>query len=166
MLAFYFAGCLVIWLGILSLRNGLDFASYIRRETTRRRPAFTPFASVIAPNRGLDQGLRENITALFNQDYPAYEIVFVTDKDDDPSLALIKEIATSHGSPIPTRIVIAGEAIDSGQKVHNLRVATSEIDPPSEVFVFVDTDARPHPGWLKSLVAPLLDEHLGATTGY
>jgi hypothetical protein len=31
---------------------------------------------------------------------------------------------------------------DSGQKVHNLRVAVTEVDPQSEVLVFVDTDAR------------------------
>ncbi len=39
--------------------------------------------------------------------------------------------------------MISGPATDSGQKVHNLRVAVNEVDPQSEVLVFVDTDARP-----------------------
>ena len=61
---------------------------------------------------------------------------------------------------------IAGPATDSGQKVHNLRVAVNEIDPQSEVLVFVDTDARPAKDWLRQLVAPLADETLGASSGY
>ncbi|HVS83968.1 MAG TPA: glycosyltransferase family 2 protein, partial [Pyrinomonadaceae bacterium] len=64
------------------------------------------------------------------------------------------------------RVVIAGEAIDSGQKVHNLCVAVGCGDPQSAVFVFVDTDARPSGTWLRDLVAPLHDPKVGAATGY
>lgn len=168
MFIFYFFAAIVIWLGILSLRSGLSFASYVRHETTGQLPNFTPFASVIAPSRGLDQGLRENIAALFKQNYPAYEIIFVTDQADDPSLPLIKEIANSESErgQVSARVVIAGDAIDSGQKVHNLRAAVLEVDPRSEVLVFVDTDVRPGSSWLRSLVAPLADTKIGAATGY
>lgn len=65
-----------------------------------------------------------------------------------------------------TQCVVAGPAVDSGQKVHNLRAAVLKVDPRSEVLVFVDTDARPNSGWLRSLVAPLVDKRLGACTGY
>jgi cellulose synthase/poly-beta-1,6-N-acetylglucosamine synthase-like glycosyltransferase len=47
----------------------------------RRSP---PFATVIVPIRGLDQGLQENIAAIFSQDYPAYEVIFVSDDEKDP----------------------------------------------------------------------------------
>ncbi|MDQ5847139.1 MAG: glycosyltransferase family 2 protein, partial [Acidobacteriota bacterium] len=161
---FYVLAVIVVGLGVLSLRNGLKFARYVRDETARPLPAFTPFVSVIAPCRGLDQGLTENIAALFGQDYPSCEIVFVTDSSSDASLPLIEE--TIRGSSIPARIVIAGEAVDSGQKVHNLRVAVAQVAPETEVLVFVDTDARPQPNWLASLVSQLADERLGATTGY
>ena len=75
-------------------------------------------------------GLRENLKALFKQDYPAYEIIFVTDRDDDPSLRVINETisAASERPEITSRIVIAGDAVDCGQKVHNLRVAVSEVE--------------------------------------
>src|SRR5439155_9765612 len=82
MLVFYFFAAIVIWLGVLSLRGGLSFANYVRREAARPLPDFTPFATVIAPCRGFEDGLRENIAALFQQDYPRYEIVFVTDRAD------------------------------------------------------------------------------------
>ncbi len=139
MLVFYFAAALVIWLGILSLRNGFSFASYVRREIARPLPDYTPFASVIAPTRGLDQGLRENIAPLLKQNYPDYEVIFVTDNADDPSVPVIEEASKS--SAVSSRVVFAGDAIDSGQKVHNLRVAVSQVDARSQVLVFVDTDA-------------------------
>src|SRR6185436_7464858 len=129
---------------------------------------FTPFVSVIAPCRGLEDGLRENIAALFQQNYPAYQIIFVTDRADDPALGVIAEVQDLwRDAWYPaTKCVIAGPATESGQKVHNLRAAVLETDPRSEVLVFVDTDARPHGDWLRSLVAPLSDERLGASTGY
>lgn len=168
MLVFYFLAAIAIWLGVLSLRNGFNFARYVQRELAYSSPTFTPLVSIIAPTRGLENGLRENLAALFKQEYPAYEIIFVTDRDDDFSLSVIKEtISAASGRPeVTSRIVIAGDAVDCGQKVHNLRVATSEVDQLSEVLVFVDTDARPRSTWLKSLVAPLSDSEIGAASGY
>jgi len=168
MLVFYALEAIVIWLGILSLRSGLNFAAYVRRQAARPLPDFTPFAAVIAPCRGLENGLRDNLAALFAQNYPAYEIVFVTDRADDPSLSVVEEIIKSENNSerVSARVVIAGEAVDCGQKVHNLRVAVSKVDPRCAVLVFVDTDARPQPGWLQSLVAPLANKKIGAATGY
>jgi ceramide glucosyltransferase len=168
MFAFYFFAAIVIWLGFLSLRSGLNFAAYVRRETERPLPDFAPFVSVIAPCRGLEDGLRENLSALFQQDYPRYEIVFVTDRADDLSLSVIEDVRTveTPSGQVSSRVVIAGEAIGCGQKVHNLRVAVSNIDPETQALVFVDTDARPQANWLRSLVAPLADEGLGAASGY
>ena len=123
MLIFYFFAAIVVCLGFLSLRGGLRFAAYVRNEITQPLPDFSPFVSVIAPCRGLEEGLGENITALFHQDYPAYEIILVTGRSDDPSLDLINEIKDNERGRASARIVIAGDAIDRGQKVHNLTVA-------------------------------------------
>ena len=161
MVFFYFLAALSIWLGIQSLLNGIRYAAYVRRETARALPDYQPFVSVIAPGRGLEEGLQENLQALLEQDYPRYEVLFVFDRADDPAIQII-----GHGSSRMARTIIAGPATDSGQKVHNLRVAVTEVDPESEVLVFVDTDARPAKDWLKHLVAPLADETLGASTGY
>jgi len=174
MLVFYFFAAIVIWLGILSLRGGKRFAEYLRLDLARPLPGFTPFVSVIVPTRGLDQGLHENLTALFQQEYPNYEIIFVTDEKSDPSVSVIEEVKRSvasatrrlHKKKISTRVVIAGAAVYSGQKVHNLRVAVGQIDSRSEVLVFVDADARPQVHWVTSLVAPLHDQLMGAATGY
>jgi cellulose synthase/poly-beta-1,6-N-acetylglucosamine synthase-like glycosyltransferase len=168
MFIYYVFALIVIWLGVLSLRNGFSFAAYVRRVSSRPLSEFTPFVSVIAPCRGLEDGLRENINALFEQNYPAYEIIFVTDRADDPALGVIEEVRQVWQDaryPV-TQCVVAGPASESGQKVHNLRAAVLKVDPRSEALVFVDTDARPNAVWLRSLVSPLLDEQIGATTGY
>src|ERR1700674_4345274 len=168
MWAYYFLAAIVIWLGLSSLRGGLRFARYLEAELTQEYPEFTPFVTVFVPCRGVDDGLRENLLAILAQDYPAFEIIVVSDRADDPALAVVAEACRSferQTSP-SVRVVIAGAATDSGQKVHNLRVAVSEADPQSAVFAFVDTDARPSPHWLKSLVAPLRDKSIGAATGY
>lgn len=168
MLVFFFFAGIVIWLGVLSLRGGFRFAAYLRRETARTLSDFTPFVSVIAPCRGLEDGLLENISALIEQEYPAYEIVFVTDRATDPALSVIEAAIRSgnKAAQVSVRVVIAGPATDCGQKVHNLRTAVAEVDPRCEVLAFVDTDARPGAGWLRSLVAPLADESIGAASGY
>jgi len=168
MWVFYFFATLLIIQAIISLRGGAHYLSYIRRETARDKQDFTPYASIIAPCRGLDQGLRENLAALFRQNYPAYEIVFVIDRADDPALAVIEELRREFqaNARVASRIIFAGEATNSGQKVHNLRAGVSRTNPKSEVFVFVDSDARPNKNWLRSLIAPLADEQMGAATGY
>lgn len=167
MLVFYFFAAIVLWLGILSVRGGLRFTDYVKTEIARPLSSFTPFVSVIAPTRGVHPGVEQNLSALFQQDYPDYEIVFVTDTASDPSLKVIENVKTTHSnSDIATRVVIAGAAVDCGQKVHNLRVAVGKIDSRSEALVFVDADARPQVHWLRSLVAPLHDQSIGATTGY
>ncbi len=168
MLVFYFLAAIVIWLGILSLRAGIRFAAYVRSEASKTLADFTPYLSIFAPCRGLEDDLKENLVALFQQDYPAYEIIFISDSPDDPSLGLIRQLieAQDQTSRVSTKIIVAGPAADCGQKVHNLRTAIPSADSRSEVFVFVDSDARPQPGWLRSLVAPLADGKVGAATGY
>jgi len=161
MVVYYFLALVACWIGIKSLMGGFRFAAYVRRETSRAWQDFQPFVSVIAPCRGLEPGLADNLRPLLEQDYPRYEVLFVFDRVDDPAARLV-----SHGSSQIGRTIIAGPATDSGQKVHNLRVAAAQVDPESEVLVFVDTDARPAKDWLRKLVAPLADETLGASSGY
>jgi len=164
MVIYYFLAVVSCWFGLQSLLSGIRYAAYVRRETSRALPDFQPFVSVIAPGRGLEPGLIDNLRPLIAQDYPRYEVLFVFDALDDPAIKIVNELKCP--ADIATRTVIAGPATDSGQKAHNLRVAVNEVDPQSEVLVFVDTDARPAKDWLRKLVAPLADETLGASTGY
>jgi len=166
--AFYLTAGIALVLGLLSLRGGVRFVQYLQKEIAEDADDFTPAASVIVPCRGIDQELKENVTALFAQDYPAFEVIFVSDRADDPAFAIVREAKTSFADtsgPI-MRFVEAGPATDTSQKVHNLRIAVGKVDRRSEVLVFIDTDARPQPFWLRALVTPLRDDTLAASTGY
>jgi ceramide glucosyltransferase len=157
-IVYYFFAAIAVWIGIKSLLGGVRYAAYVKQETSRELPDFRPFVSVIAPTRGHEEGFVDNVRPLLQQNYPRYEIQFVFDNQQDPCVPLIDDLGGN--------VVIAGPATDTGQKVHNLIVATQQIDPQSEVLVFVDTDARPDKDWLRKLVAPLADETVGASTGY
>lgn len=167
---FYFFSALLLLQSLLSLRGGFRYLKHFRRELALAPPDYAPRATVVVPCRGLDQNLDENLAALFRQDYPDYEIVFVADSAADPALEAAGDVAarlTPERSAVRrVRAVVAGRASGRGQKVHNLIAAVRAADPSSEALVFVDTDARPRAGWLRSLVAPLADNGTGAATGY
>lgn len=140
-------------------------------EKIRNKKRYTPRVAVVVPVKGLDVGLEQNLAALFRLNYPHYSLVFVVESDDDAAAPVIDRLMAR--SSVPCRRIVAGIADDCGQKVHNLRVATSQISPCREVLAFVDADARPHPDWLWNLVSHLNTRRFGrdrrtygAATGY
>lgn len=171
LLAFYFFAAGLVFLSYKSLRGGIDYLEFFKKEISKSKSDFAPFASIIVPCRGIDQNLEENLSALFRQDYPRYEIVFVVDDENDlavPTIEKIRKDFQRRGAETRrfSKIVFSGKTENESQKVHNLRRAVTEISGESEVFVFVDSDARPNENWLGDLIAPLQDKTIGAATGY
>lgn len=161
---FYLLAGLLIFFSYRSLRGGIDYLNYFKQELAKPRSNFTPYATIIAPCKRLDDGLCDNLRSLVEQDYPEYEVLFVVDDKEDPAVAVIEEVKRS--STRSAKLIVAPKAVNSSQKVENLREAVLHANDRSEVFVFVDSDARPDKEWLRTLVAPLTDETVGAATGY
>ena len=118
------------------------------------------------PCKGEHPGFAANARALVAQDYPGYEVLFVVDDADDPCARALAGLA---GHEVRFRVLrtdpaFAGEAASG--KIAAMRTALAQADARSEVLVFADADARPPPGWLACLVAPLADPRVGGTTGY
>ena len=164
MIFFYFLAAVLIYFSFQSLRGGINYLDYFQKKIAEPLPDFTPFCTVIAPYRGLDQNIRENLAALFRQNYPRYEIVFVVDDANDAAVEIIEEISREFAKP--AKLSVAAKTLESSQKIENLREAVLRADGKSEVFVFVDSDARPAANWLRCLIAPLAVEKTGAATGY
>lgn len=154
---------LLIWLSIRSLRGGVDYLAYFRIELAKPLSRYTPKATIIAPCRGLDEGLHENLIALIEQDYADFEVIFVVDDKRDDAVPTIESLIATGSNG---KLVVAPKATNSSQKVENLREAVLHAAGDSEVFVFVDSDARPEKHWLRRLVAPLENDSVGAATGY
>jgi cellulose synthase/poly-beta-1,6-N-acetylglucosamine synthase-like glycosyltransferase len=181
---FYFFAAALVFLSYKSFRGGIDYLNFYKKKLAETPSDFSPFVSIIAPCRGLDEDLEENLSALFRQDFPRYEVIFAVDSETDEAVQVIEKIIHRGdaerqrnsnkisasprlcGENIPAKLVVAGKAESEGQKVHNLREAVLQVADESEVFVFVDSDARPAANWLKNLIAPLQDEKIGAATGY
>ncbi|MEW6209780.1 MAG: glycosyltransferase family 2 protein [Acidobacteriota bacterium] len=162
---FYTLAALVVIQGIFSLIEGSSFRSFVRRSLNQDIEPFTPKASVIAPCKGIDRDMEENLSALFDQNYADYEIIFVIASPDDGARTLIERIINENPDQ-KSKLVIAPPNDNRGEKVNNLLAAIEHASRDTEAFVFVDSDARVHPEWLGALVAPLASDRTGAATGY
>jgi ceramide glucosyltransferase len=163
--AFYIMAVLLMVQAALSLIKSARHLAFIRRDSSAPLNPFTPPASIIVPCKGIDLGLEENLRALFFQNYPSYEIIFVIATADDAARPVIERVISQHQHR-PARLVIAGRSRGRSEKVNNLLFALDQINPESEVLVFADSDARVHPDWLPALISPLASPEIGATTGY
>ncbi|MCA9233894.1 MAG: glycosyltransferase [Planctomycetales bacterium] len=149
----------------------LGCQSWEHRRRARKRlnepPSLGPLPRVVlfAPCKGVELGLRENLHCLFQQDYPEYEIVFVVEDAQDAACETIASLIAAYPD-IHARLVDAGLAQSGCQKVHNLRAATASVATDAEVYAFVDSDARPHAGWLRQIVAQVDEPRVGVVTGY
>ncbi|MGD0517505.1 MAG: glycosyltransferase [Thermoguttaceae bacterium] len=118
-----------------------------------------------APCKGRDLDLEDNLRSLLEQDYDDYEVSFIVESVDDPACTAIRRAMAAHPW-MSARLIVAGRATESGQKVHNLLAATARLSPRIEYVAFVDSDARPRPEWLRMLISRLYRPHIGAMTGY
>ena len=166
MFVFYFFAAILVFLSYKSLRGGINYLDFFRRELAKPKSNFAPFVSVIVPCRGLEAGLEKNLSALFEQNFPAYEILFVADSEKDEAVKIIEKVSGESARRAKSKLVISGKTKNESQKVHNLREAVLKVSAEAEIFVFVDSDARPGKDWLKNLIAPLENEKIGAATGY
>jgi cellulose synthase/poly-beta-1,6-N-acetylglucosamine synthase-like glycosyltransferase len=139
------------------------FARNRLRELDRYHPQ--GHATVFAPCKGLDLGLENNLRALLDQDYRDLDVIFVVESAEDSACPVIRRVMRDY-SGVRTRLIVAGRSSGSGQKVHNLRVATKDLPPGTDYLVFVDSDARPRREWLRLLLSDLDSPRVGATTGY
>jgi cellulose synthase/poly-beta-1,6-N-acetylglucosamine synthase-like glycosyltransferase len=166
---FSILGSLLFIQSFIALIAAMRFMRYALRRPARQTH-YQPKAVVIVPCQGVEDGFEENINAILAQEYRDYEVVFVTESENDPAYGVLARLLKQRRRLIPsTWMVVAGEARNQGQKVHNLLAALdalNSIDRRVETLVFADSDMRPARNWLAELVAPLGDLQVGATTGY
>jgi hypothetical protein len=120
---------------------------------------------LFVPCKGAEPELADNLIGMFQQQRVDYEIRFIVEDASDSALPVIEELRRQHPQ-IASSIVIAGRAVDSGQKIHNLRVATERLPEACCVLAFADSDIRPSGLWLQALTHTLTRPEVGASSGY
>ena len=117
--------------------------------------------SVLKPLSGLDLDLESNLRTFFEQDYPAFEILFAVRSDSDPAVGVVAKL--QHEYPeISSRLVITGEPPYPNAKVFSLDRMLSAA--ANDLVVMSDSDFRVTSGMLRTIASEFQDQHLGVAT--
>ncbi len=134
---------------------------YFKRRPFVAQASFAPPVSLLKPLHGAEPNLAEHLEGFFEQNYPAYEILFCARTLDDAGLRVAREVAARHPS-IPARFLTCGAPPFANAKVasldHMAQVAQHEI------LVVSDSDVRVTPQYLRAVVAPFADQAVGVVT--
>ncbi len=130
----------------------VEYQRFWRKKHTQPAPSRTTYArvTVVIPCDGMHYRLRENLTLFLQQDHPNYEIRFVVESIDDDAVHLIRNLLLENRC-VKASIHFAGACSDSGQRIHNLRHVTKDIEPNTSVIVFSDSNYQPTRTWLRWL---------------
>ena len=123
---------------------------------------YTPKVNIIVPCKGVDGTFDENILSICNQDYIDYKVIFVTDSKKDPAYKKLERLVGKRGN---VKIVISELLEQCSGKISALITGIAHVDD-TEVYVFADSDIKPHEKWLTYLISHLNEENIGASTGY
>jgi ceramide glucosyltransferase len=120
-----------------------------------------PAVTIFKPLHGMEARLEENLESFFQQDYPAFEIVFGARDANDAGLQLAEKIRQRYPQ-VKSRLVVSGAPIWPNAKVFSL----SKMIPGStnDYFVISDSDVRVSPDFLRNVIPALLDPAIGLMT--
>src|SRR5215831_9318146 len=123
--------------------------------------AFTPPVSLLKPVHDVDFASYENFKSFCTLDYPEFEILFCVNEMNDPAVPMIERLKRE----FPGRrieVFSGAEQIGSNRKVNNLMLLTREAR--YEIFVQSDGDVRVGSNYLREVVAPFADPHVGVVS--
>jgi ceramide glucosyltransferase len=124
----------------------------------RFRPGFRPrtdtgerpFLSLIIPIRGREPFDRETLSSAFEQDYPAYELLFCAENEDDPAVELVRELIAAHpGADV--RLLLGQDRFAVNPKINNL--AKGYRAARSDLIVTADSNLLMPPTFLTEMLA-------------
>ena len=111
--------------------------------------------SVIIPMKGVREHTLRNLRSHMATEYAGgIEIIVVVQGPDDPAYdAILKERrAGVHARPgLEVRLIVAGLATGTSQKVHNMLAGLSA-SSASDYVLFLDDDVQTHPGTVQDQI--------------
>jgi len=153
-------------LGLLAVFGSITLVSLFLyafiKNKTKKQPRTNQKVSIIVPCKGTGKDLEKNLRGICEQNYPDYQVIFVLDSEKDPVYPIINKIVKNTNN---TSIEISQKINETSGKISALISGikkTGDVD----VYVFADSDIRPHRKWLTNLVAHLSENNVGATTGF
>jgi ceramide glucosyltransferase len=117
--------------------------------------------SILKPLAGLDLDLESNLRTFFEQDYPAFEILFAVKDMSDPAAQVVEKLRKEYPE-VPSQLLVTGEPPYPNAKVFSLdrMMAVAAHD----LLVMSDSDIRVTPDLLRTVAAEFQNEGLGVAT--
>lgn len=132
--------------GVYLVTTALAFRRTAEPEGTSARP----FVSLIRPVCGVDTFDRETLGSSFTQDYPDYEVLFCAASEDDPAVALARELVAAHPE-VKAQVLVGETAISANPKLNN--VAKGLDAAVGDIVVMTDSNLLLPPDYLSALDA-------------
>ena len=117
--------------------------------------------SILKPLAGLDLDLESNLRTFFEQDYPAFEILFAVRNEKDPAIGVVSQLRQEYPN-VPSRLVITGEPPYPNAKVFSLEQMLAAA--ANDLVVMSDSDIRVTSTLLQTAAAEFQDPGLGVAT--
>ena len=117
--------------------------------------------SILKPLSGLDLGLESNLRTFFEQDYPAFELLFAVRESSDPAVVVVKKLQAEHPNVL-SRLIVTGEPPYANAKVYSLDKMMAAAT--NDLLVMSDSDIRVTSALLKTVAAEFQDPALGVAT--
>ncbi len=125
----------------------------------------TKRVALVIAVKGVSENFDRFMDFVLGQDYPNYHVIFTTESEADPVHAAIRSRLAS-STFTQGRLIVAGMAEHTGQKVHNQLAAFEVLDKSDEIIAFADGDLYGFKNWLTCLALPLNLGQADLTTGY
>ena len=155
-------------IGLMSSTSFLVLVAASAMRYRRSRPSEPdngggawPRVSLLKPLCGLEPGLESNLKSFFQQDYPAFEIVFGTRDASDPALDAVRSLQKQFPQ-IPVQIVFSGVPQRPNAKVCSLEKMYAAA--ASDYIVISDSDVHVAANYVRQVIAPLREERVGLVT--
>jgi len=126
-------------------------------------PDSWPPVALLVPVAGAAPDLAANLISLLSQDYPDYQVIFITKEMEDPATPVIAALIPEYPR---SRLILSGPAVSCGQKNQNLLAGLKAAGETPEVLVFCDSTRLAPANWLKSMVLPLVRREAQVVSGY
>ena len=117
--------------------------------------------SILKPLAGLDLDLESNLRTFFEQDYPAFEILFAVRREDDPAIQVVQRLRAEYPH-VASRLLVTGEPPYANAKVYSLDRMLREA--AYDLVVMSDSDIRVGPDLLRRAAAEFSDPRTGIAT--
>jgi len=130
------------------------------RDRSDQNSGFMPPVSILKPVKGLDFQAYENFVSFCQQDYPHFELLFGVSDPADPAIPVVERLQQSFPRHnVRLSVVQASGSNRKASILHGLADQACH-----EVLVVSDSDMRVTPDYLRRVVAPLANEHIGLVT--